>query len=141
MFYEQYLTVVPEGLFMLSLCLVPTFAVCCLLLGMDLRSGLLNLFSIVMILVDTVGFMALWGISYNAVSLINLVTVLLGAGPHRHAPFSLGSGPFGTEAPSAHRQWASLWNSCPTSHAPLLSARSPPGWREPRRPPSPWAVR
>lgn len=75
-FYEQYLTVVPEGLFMLSLCLVPTFAVCCLLLGMDLRSGLLNLFSIVMILVDTVGFMALWGISYNAVSLINLVTAV-----------------------------------------------------------------
>ncbi|KAM7120692.1 NPC1-like intracellular cholesterol transporter 1 [Molossus nigricans] len=75
-FYEQYLTVVPEGLFMLGLCLLPTFAVCCLLLGMDLRSGLLNLFSIVMILVDTVGFMALWGISYNAVSLINLVTAV-----------------------------------------------------------------
>lgn len=86
MFYEQYLTVVPEGLFMLSLCLVPTFAVCCLLLGMDLRSGLLNLFSIVMILVDTVGFMALWGISYNAVSLINLVTVPQGAGPQGHTP-------------------------------------------------------
>lgn len=61
---------------MLSLCLVPTFAVCCILLGMDLRSGLLNLFSIIMILVDTVGFMALWGISYNAVSLINLVTTV-----------------------------------------------------------------
>ncbi|XP_046525061.1 NPC1-like intracellular cholesterol transporter 1 isoform X1 [Equus quagga] len=75
-FYEQYLTVIPEGLFMLSLCLVPTFAVCYLLLGMDLRSSLLNLFSIVMILVDTVGFMALWGISYNAVSLINLVTAV-----------------------------------------------------------------
>lgn len=74
-FYEQYLSVVPEGLFMLAICLLPTFVVCCLLLGMDLRSGLLNLFSIVMILVDTVGFMALWGISYNAVSLINLVTV------------------------------------------------------------------
>ncbi|XP_019680746.2 NPC1-like intracellular cholesterol transporter 1 isoform X2 [Felis catus] len=75
-FYEQYLTVVPEGLFMLAMCLLPTFAVCCLLLGMDLRSGLLNLFSIIMILVDTVGFMALWGISYNAVSLINLVTAV-----------------------------------------------------------------
>ncbi|XP_057160321.1 NPC1-like intracellular cholesterol transporter 1 [Ursus arctos] len=75
-FYEQYLNVVPEGLFMLAICLLPTFIVCCLLLGMDLRSGLLNLFSIVMILVDTVGFMALWGISYNAVSLINLVTAV-----------------------------------------------------------------
>ncbi|XP_076974398.1 NPC1-like intracellular cholesterol transporter 1 [Tamandua tetradactyla] len=75
-FYEQYLTIVPEGLFMLGLCLAPTFVVCYLLLGMDLRSGLLNLFSIVMILVDTVGFMALWDISYNAVSLINLVTAV-----------------------------------------------------------------
>ncbi|XP_047550697.1 NPC1-like intracellular cholesterol transporter 1 [Lutra lutra] len=75
-FYEQYLNVVPEGLFMLAICLLPTFIVCCLLLGMDLRSGFLNLFSIIMILVDTVGFMALWGISYNAVSLINLVTAV-----------------------------------------------------------------
>ncbi|XP_023381524.1 Niemann-Pick C1-like protein 1 [Pteropus vampyrus] len=75
-FYEQYLTLLPEGLATLGLCLLPTFAICCLLLGMDLRSGLLNLFSILMILVDTVGFMALWGISYNAVSLINLVTAV-----------------------------------------------------------------
>uniref|UniRef100_A0A8D1K357 SSD domain-containing protein n=1 Tax=Sus scrofa TaxID=9823 RepID=A0A8D1K357_PIG len=75
-FYEQYLTVVPEGLFMLGICLVPTFVVCCLLLGMDVRSGLINLFSIVMILVDTVGFMTLWNITYNAVSLINLVTAV-----------------------------------------------------------------
>ncbi|XP_040820763.1 NPC1-like intracellular cholesterol transporter 1 isoform X2 [Ochotona curzoniae] len=75
-FYEQYLTVLPEGLFTLALCLVPTFAVCCLLLGLDLRSGLLNLMAIVMILVDTVGFMTLWDISYNAVSLINLVTAV-----------------------------------------------------------------
>lgn len=88
MFYEQYLTVVPEGLFMLSLCLVPTFAVCCLLLGMDLRSGLINLFSIIMILVDTVGFMALWGISYNAVSLINLVTVTADSGPPGACPLA-----------------------------------------------------
>ncbi|XP_061053540.1 NPC1-like intracellular cholesterol transporter 1 isoform X2 [Eubalaena glacialis] len=75
-FYEQYLTVIPEGLFMLAICLVPTFGVCCFLLGMDICSGLLNLFSIIMILVDTVGFMTLWDISYNAVSLINLVTAV-----------------------------------------------------------------
>ena len=73
-FYEQYLTIVPEGLFNISLCLLPTFVVCCLLL-MDLRSGLLNLLTIVMITVDTVGVMTLWGIDYNAVALINLVTV------------------------------------------------------------------
>lgn len=93
MFYEQYLTIVPEGLFMLTICLVPTFVVCCFLLGMDVRSGLLNLFSIIMILVDTVGFMTLWDISYNAVSLINLVTVTC-------RPECQGSS-VGNEAPSS----------------------------------------
>ncbi|XP_071338508.1 NPC1-like intracellular cholesterol transporter 1 [Trachinotus anak] len=75
-FYEQYLTIVPEGLFNISLCLLPTFVVCCLLLGLDIRSGLLNLITIIMITVDTVGVMTLWGIDYNAVALINLVTAV-----------------------------------------------------------------
>ncbi|MEQ2175570.1 hypothetical protein GOODEAATRI_019186, partial [Goodea atripinnis] len=73
-FYEQYLTIVKEGLFNISLCLLPTFVVCCLLLGMDLLSGLLNLLTIMMIVVDTVGVMTLWSIDFNAVALINLVT-------------------------------------------------------------------
>uniref|UniRef100_A0A8C4DJV0 SSD domain-containing protein n=1 Tax=Dicentrarchus labrax TaxID=13489 RepID=A0A8C4DJV0_DICLA len=75
-FYEQYLTIVPEGLFNISMCLLPTFVVCCLLLGLDLLSGLLNLLTIIMIVVDTVGVMTLWGIHYNAVALINLVTAV-----------------------------------------------------------------
>ncbi|MBN3319307.1 NPCL1 protein, partial [Atractosteus spatula] len=75
-FYEQYLSIVPEGIFSISMCLLPTFVVCCILLGMDLLSGLLNLLTIVMITVDTVGVMTLWGIDYNAVSLINLVTAV-----------------------------------------------------------------
>ncbi|XP_048195305.1 NPC1-like intracellular cholesterol transporter 1 isoform X1 [Perognathus longimembris pacificus] len=75
-FYQQYLTVLPEGIFTLALCFVPTFIVCYLLLGLDMCSGILNLISIIMILVDTMGLMAVWGISYNAVSLINLVTAV-----------------------------------------------------------------
>uniref|UniRef100_A0A8C5MCV0 NPC1 like intracellular cholesterol transporter 1 n=1 Tax=Leptobrachium leishanense TaxID=445787 RepID=A0A8C5MCV0_9ANUR len=75
-FYEQYLTIVNEGLFTLAICLVPTFAVCCILLGMDLRSGLINLITILMIVVDTVGVMTLWSVDYNAISLINLVTAV-----------------------------------------------------------------
>ncbi|KAM4745811.1 NPC1-like intracellular cholesterol transporter 1 [Anableps anableps] len=75
-FYEQYLTIVKEGLFNVSLCLLPTFVVCCLLLGLDLLSGLLNLVTIIMIVVDTVGVMTLWSIDYNAVALINLVTAV-----------------------------------------------------------------
>ncbi|XP_077456590.1 NPC1-like intracellular cholesterol transporter 1 [Stigmatopora argus] len=75
-FYEQYLSIIPEGLFNISLCLLPTFVVCCLLLGLDLRSGLINLITIIMITVDTVGVMTLWDIHYNAVALINLVTAV-----------------------------------------------------------------
>uniref|UniRef100_A0A671PU54 NPC1 like intracellular cholesterol transporter 1 n=1 Tax=Sinocyclocheilus anshuiensis TaxID=1608454 RepID=A0A671PU54_9TELE len=75
-YYEHYLTIVNEGLFNIAVCLLPTFVVCCILLGMDLRSGFLNLLTIVMITVDTVGVMTLWGIDFNAVSLINLVTAV-----------------------------------------------------------------
>ncbi|KAM6040494.1 NPC1-like intracellular cholesterol transporter 1, partial [Chlamydotis macqueenii] len=75
-YYEQYLTVVPEGVATLALCLVPTFGVSFLLLGMDLRSSLATLLTIAMILVDTVGAMALWDIPYNAVALINLVAAV-----------------------------------------------------------------
>lgn len=75
-YYEQYLNIVNEGLFNIAVCLLPTFVVCCILLGMDLRSGFLNLLTIVMITVDTVGVMTLWGIDFNAVSLINLVTAV-----------------------------------------------------------------
>ncbi|XP_026570879.1 NPC1-like intracellular cholesterol transporter 1 [Pseudonaja textilis] len=75
-FYEQYLTITTVGLINLALCLVPTFAVCYILLGLDLRSAFINLLTIIMIIVDTVGAMNLWGISYNAVSLINLVTAV-----------------------------------------------------------------
>ncbi|KAL8174111.1 UNVERIFIED_CONTAM: hypothetical protein K2H54_038487 [Gekko kuhli] len=75
-FYEQYLNIAITGFVNLVFCLVPTFVVCCVLLGMDLRSGFINLLTIIMIVVDTVGAMALWGISYNAISLINLVTAV-----------------------------------------------------------------
>ncbi|XP_004630599.1 Niemann-Pick C1-like protein 1 [Octodon degus] len=75
-FYEQYLTVLPEGIFVLALCFLPTFVVCYFLLGLDMRSGLLNLLVIIMILSDTVGLMAMWQITFNAVSLINLVAAV-----------------------------------------------------------------
>ncbi|XP_033015105.1 NPC1-like intracellular cholesterol transporter 1 [Lacerta agilis] len=75
-FYEQFLSIALAGVINLAVCLLPTFLVCCVLLGMDLRSGLINLFTIIMILVDTQGAMTLWGISFNAISLINLVTAV-----------------------------------------------------------------
>uniref|UniRef100_A0A6J0SLY2 NPC1-like intracellular cholesterol transporter 1 n=1 Tax=Pogona vitticeps TaxID=103695 RepID=A0A6J0SLY2_9SAUR len=75
-FYEQYLDIPLVGFFNVAVCLAPTFIVCCILLGMDLRSGLINLVTILMIVVDTVGAMTLWGVSFNALSLINLVAAV-----------------------------------------------------------------
>ncbi|OPJ86935.1 Niemann-Pick C1-like protein 1 [Patagioenas fasciata monilis] len=75
-YYEQYLMVAAEGVATLVLCLIPTFAVSFLLLGMDLRSSIATIITIVMILLDTVGAMNLWDIPYNAVSLINLVAAV-----------------------------------------------------------------
>ncbi|KAM8794600.1 NPC1-like intracellular cholesterol transporter 1 [Eudromia elegans] len=75
-YYEQYLSVVAEGLFTLTVCLVPTFGVSFVLLGMDLRSSGATLLTIVMVLLDTTGAMALWDIPYNAVALINLVAAV-----------------------------------------------------------------
>lgn len=115
MFYEQYLTIVPEGLFNISLCLLPTFVVCCLLLGLDIRSGLLNLLTIVMIVVDTVGVMTLWSIDYNAVALINLVTV----GRSSRLQYCIPNIK-GTQYCTSHtvcpacRRWESPWSSCRT---------------------------
>ncbi|XP_056177733.1 serine/threonine-protein phosphatase 1 regulatory subunit 10-like [Falco biarmicus] len=43
---------------------------------MDLRSSGATLLTIAMILVDTVGAMALWDVPYNAVALINLVAAV-----------------------------------------------------------------
>lgn len=74
-YYEQYLTVVAEGAGTLALCLVPTFVVSFLLLGMDPRSSAATIITITMILLGTGGAMALWDIPYNAVTLINLVAV------------------------------------------------------------------
>ncbi|XP_062493658.1 NPC1-like intracellular cholesterol transporter 1 [Pezoporus occidentalis] len=75
-YYEQYVTVVAEGLVTLGLCLVPTFLVSFVLLGTDLRSSAATLLTIAMSLVDTAGAMALWDIPYNAVALINLVAAV-----------------------------------------------------------------
>ncbi|XP_042329884.1 NPC1-like intracellular cholesterol transporter 1 [Sceloporus undulatus] len=75
-FYEQYLAIAMTGFINVIVCLVPTFLVCYILLGMDLRSAAVNLVTIVMIVVDTVGAMTLWGVSFNAISLINLVAAV-----------------------------------------------------------------
>ena len=78
-YYEQYVTVVAEGLLTVALCVAPTFAVSFVLLGMDLRCSAASVVTIAMILLDTAGLMALWDIPYNAVAMgLDVGDVLIG---------------------------------------------------------------
>ncbi|XP_078467452.1 NPC intracellular cholesterol transporter 1 [Lampetra planeri] len=72
-FYEQYLTIVNDTVFNLSLSLGAVFLVSILLLGLEVWSALTLTLTIAMILTDMLGVMWLWSISLNAVSLVNLV--------------------------------------------------------------------
>jgi len=66
---------VEDTFFLIGICLIPTFIFSFVLLGFDIFSGLITLFTIMMIVVDTAGLSSLWGVHLNAVSLINLVQV------------------------------------------------------------------
>ncbi|XP_062844133.1 NPC intracellular cholesterol transporter 1 [Trichomycterus rosablanca] len=72
-FYEQYLTIAHDTALNLGVSLSAIFAVSAVLLGFDLCSAMLVCLTIAMILVNMFGVMWLWGISLNAVSLVNLV--------------------------------------------------------------------
>ncbi|XP_029446991.1 NPC intracellular cholesterol transporter 1 [Rhinatrema bivittatum] len=72
-FYEQYLNIVDDTIFNLCLSLGAIFLVTNVLLGFDLWSAVIMCITISMILINMFGLMWLWGISLNAVSLVNLV--------------------------------------------------------------------
>ncbi|KAJ6662145.1 hypothetical protein lerEdw1_012610 [Lerista edwardsae] len=72
-FYEQYLTIVHDTIFNLGVSLGAIFLVTMLLLGFELWAAIVVSLTIAMILVNMFGVMWLWGISLNAVSLVNLV--------------------------------------------------------------------
>ncbi|KAL2097312.1 hypothetical protein ACEWY4_006519 [Coilia grayii] len=72
-FYEQYLTIVYDTALNLCVSLASIFVVTSVLLGFQFWSAFLVCLTIAMILVNMFGVMWLWGISLNAVSLVNLV--------------------------------------------------------------------
>lgn len=74
-FYEQYLTIIDDAIFNLSVSLGSIFLVTLVALGCELWSAVIMCLTIAMILVNMFGVMWLWGISLNAVSLVNLVMV------------------------------------------------------------------
>ncbi|KAI7895499.1 sterol-sensing domain of SREBP cleavage-activation-domain-containing protein [Mucor mucedo] len=71
-FFEQYTYIVSMAFQILGTAIVSIFVVTSLLLG-SVRCGLIVMAVVVMILIDVVGVMTLWGVSLNAVSLVNLV--------------------------------------------------------------------
>ncbi|KAI9030088.1 patched family-domain-containing protein [Phycomyces nitens] len=71
-FFEQYTYIVTMAVQLLTLAILSIFVVTSTLLG-SIRSGLLVMLVVIMILVDVIGVMTIWGISLNAVSLVNLV--------------------------------------------------------------------
>ena len=74
-FYEQYLFVGHDTWQNLGICLAAVFIVTFLLLGFDIWSAAIALISIAAIVNSMFGLMYFWGISLNAVSLVNLVMV------------------------------------------------------------------
>lgn len=74
-FYEQYLSIAYDTALNLSVSLASIFVVTTVLLGFELWSAVMVSVTIAMILVNMFGVMWLWGISLNAVSLVNLVMV------------------------------------------------------------------
>lgn len=83
-FYEQYLTMIDDTVFNLGVSLGAIFLVAVGLLGCELWAAGVMCATIAMILVNMFGVMWLWGISLNAVSLVNLVMVSPGGAlcPH-----------------------------------------------------------
>ena len=72
-FYEQYLTMWEDTLFSLGISLGSIFVVTFLMMGLDLTSATIVLFTVLLILVNLGAFMFWWNITLNAVSLTNLV--------------------------------------------------------------------
>lgn len=71
-FFEQYTYIVSMAFEILGLAILSIFIVTSSLLG-SLRCGLIVMSVVIMILIDVIGVMTLWGVSLNAVSLVNLV--------------------------------------------------------------------
>ncbi|XP_073833779.1 Niemann-Pick type C-1b [Musca autumnalis] len=72
-FYEQYLTIWDDALFSLGISLVAIFLVTFLITGFDILSAGMVLFMVLLILINMCGMMWAWGITLNAISLVNLV--------------------------------------------------------------------
>jgi Niemann-Pick C1 protein len=72
-FYEQYLTIVEDTWKDLLISLCAIFVSTFLLMGLNFGLAFCISLTVAMIIINLMGFMYLWNISLNAVSLVNLV--------------------------------------------------------------------
>ncbi|XP_037025848.1 NPC intracellular cholesterol transporter 1 homolog 1b [Bradysia coprophila] len=76
LYYEQYLNIWNDTFFSLGLSLAATFLVTFLFTGLDIASAVIVFTFVTMIVVNMGGVMWLWGITLNAISLVNLVVAV-----------------------------------------------------------------
>jgi len=72
-FYEQYLTIVEAAALNLGLAIAAIFIISFVLLGFDIYGAFIVILTILFMLIDMLGFMYLWNIPLNAISVVNLV--------------------------------------------------------------------
>jgi len=72
-FYEQYLTIVRNTVFNLAVSLAAIFVITVFLLGFDIWTSAIVVWTIAMIIASMFGLMFIWSIPLNALSLVNLV--------------------------------------------------------------------
>ncbi|XP_038067706.1 NPC intracellular cholesterol transporter 1-like [Patiria miniata] len=75
-YYEQYIDLVEIAVVNIAIAMVPIFVVSFFALGFDVISAFFILINIIMIIVDTLGVMYLWGVDFNAISLVNLTMAI-----------------------------------------------------------------
>lgn len=71
-YFAQYITIVRDSFSLIGGALASIFVIASLLLG-SIQTSLVIALTVIMIITDIVGIMALWGVSLNAISLVNLV--------------------------------------------------------------------
>ena len=75
-FYEQYLTMWEDTFRMLCISVLSIFVITLLMTGLDFASSFIIMMTVVLILTNLGGLMYLWGISLNALSLVNLIVAI-----------------------------------------------------------------
>lgn len=75
-FYEQYLTIWEDTVRMLGISVIAIFFITLFMMGFDVSSSLIIMVMVVLILTNMGGLMYMWGISLNAISLVNLIVAI-----------------------------------------------------------------